>query len=89
MPDPASVTPSASSTPVTVSGTKDSNSTLRQPVWRLVTSQVIPPMWGNGKARAFTSASETSRRSAMPRATAATVASVCWAPLGSAVVPEV
>ena len=44
VPDPARVTPSRSSTSTTTSGTNASKHRLAQPVWRLVTNQVMPPM---------------------------------------------
>jgi hypothetical protein len=50
---------------------------------------MIPPMWVNGNTSALRSASVRARRSAMARAAAAMVWSVCCAPFGSAVVPEV
>ena len=56
---------------------------------RAAISQPMPPMWVKGKMRADTSSERMSRHSAMARAEAMTVRSVCGAPLGSAVVPEV
>ncbi len=49
----------------------------------------MPPMWVKGKTTAFLSASVTSRQAFMPRALARIVRSVCCAPFGSAVVPDV
>ena len=40
------------------------------PLCRLVNSQVMPPMWVNGNARALRSAAVTPSRSPMPLATA-------------------
>ena len=60
-----------------------------QPVSREAISQPIPPMWVKGKTRADTSSARMSRHSAMARAEAITVRSVCGAPFGSAVVPDV
>ncbi len=71
------------------SGSKVSVRISALPNIRLVNSQVTPPMWVKGNTSAARSSSMTARRRPMPRATAAIDASVCWAPFGSAVVPDV
>ncbi len=59
VPDPANVTPWSPSTSTTRSGTKASNDSdvrpSRHPRTGLVNSQVMPPMWVNGKTRALRS----------------------------------
>ena len=63
---------------------------MRQlPVCSEENSQVIPPMWVNGKISAERSDPTRPRHWLMPRATAAIDASVWRAPFGSAVVPDV
>ena len=56
---------------------------------RLEKSHVIPPVWVNGNTRALRSSGTRPRAAFMATAAAAMVASVCRAPLGSAVVPDV
>ena len=63
--------------------------TVGKPYTRALNSHPMPPMWVNGNTTAFTSASVISSRSHMPTALALIVLSVCSAPFGSAVVPDV
>ncbi len=71
-------------------GSKASVRIMVKPAARQAVSQVVqPPMWAKGKTTAARSASFASSRSAMPSPAASTPASVCRAPFGSAVVPEV
>ena len=60
-----------------------------EPTSRKPNSDWIPPTWVNGNTIAKRSAGVVSNASFTPRAAAATVASVCIAPFGSAVVPDV
>ena len=83
------VTRSRLSTATVRSGSNISMMMLAPPVIRLEHSQMGPAMWVKGKARAPRSSGPKSRQATMPRAAAMIVASVCWAPLGSAVVPDV
>ena len=70
-------------------GSNDSVMSSRHPVNSAAISHPIPPMWVNGNTRPETSSGPMSRHSDMASAEAITVRSVCWAPLGSAVVPDV
>ena len=89
VPEPASVTLSLDRTSGVSVGWNDSMRMSEHPVCRALNNQVMPPMWVNGNTSAARSRLFASRRWDMPRATAAIDASVCFAPLGSAVVPEV
>ncbi len=89
VPEPARVTSLAARNPGVVAGSNTSVVSRLHPVNSAAISQPMPPMWVNGKMRADTSSDRMSRHSAMARAEAITVRSVCGAPLGSAVVPEV
>ena len=83
------VTPSRANTSGVRCGSNPSMRMFAPPVSRLENSQVMPPMWVNGKARPLRSRWPKSSRSDMPRAVIMMVASVCCAPFGSAVVPDV
>ena len=72
-----------------VAGLNASTTRLALPSCSDENSQMIPPMWVNGKTRAWRSSASSWTRSLMETAAAATVPSVCRAPLGSAVVPDV
>ena len=89
VPEPARVTSLAARKAGVATGSNASVIRRRHPVNRAAISQPMPPMWVKGKTRAETSSGPMSRHSDMASAEAITVRSVCWAPLGSAVVPEV
>ena len=61
----------------------------RSPSMSVENSQLIPPMWVNGKTSALRSSAVSSSAVAHARRGRLIVPSVCWAPLGSAVVPDV
>ncbi len=72
-----------------LAGSKRSMYTVGNPTTRALKSHPIPPMWVKGNTTALRSASVTSRQAFIPSALARMVRSVCWAPFGSAVVPDV
>ena len=89
VPAPATVTPCSLRNRGVVWGSKASANSSRQPVSRLENNQSWPPMWVNGNTIALRSSPVIASRSHMPMADAMIVASVCLAPFGSAVVPDV
>ena len=74
---------------IVLAGSNRSMYTVGNPTARALKSQPMPPMWVNGNTTALRSWSVTSRHAFMPSALARIVRSVCWAPFGSAVVPDV
>ena len=72
-----------------VFGSNASTTSCEQPVIIAVYNQVMPPMWVNGNTIALRSSEVIASARFMPFDDAFTVASVCCAPLGSAVVPDV
>ncbi len=74
---------------VVVEGSNAASHSNVAPLCNAVNSHVKPPIWGNGNTNAGLSPSWTSKRSPILSPIAAIDASVCFAPLGSAVVPDV
>ena len=89
VPAPAMVTSCSWMSAMVFAGSKRSMYTVGKPTTRALNSQPMPPMWVNGNTTAFRSGSVTSRHAFIPRALARIVRSVCCAPFGSAVVPDV
>ncbi len=89
VPAPAIVTRCFSRTGIVVTGTKPSTSTCWYPPISPANSQPIPPMCVNGNTIALRSSGTISSTRFIACADAPTVLSVCRAPFGSAVVPEV
>ena len=89
VPAPAIVTSCSWMRATVLAGSKRSMYTVGKPTARALKSQPMPPMCVKGNTTALRSWSVTSRQAFMPRALARMVRSVCWAPLGSAVVPDV
>ncbi len=89
VPAPARVTPSRCSTGIVVAGSKASMTTVLKPTIIELNSQPIPPMCVNGNTSALTSPGSIASAFVMPYADAMIVRSVCCAPFGSAVVPDV
>ncbi len=88
VPAPAMVMSSRRSTGIAVAGTNASMKTSLQPDISAENVQVCPPMWVYGNTRPNTSSSFRARLSVIASADARTDGSVCFAPLGSAVVPD-
>jgi hypothetical protein len=63
--------------------------TSRLPAIREMSNSPTPPMCAYGKINVITSSSDSCQGSIMPHDDAAMVASECFAPLGSEVVPDV
>ncbi len=88
VPAPATVMRSFCMTGIAVAGTNASMNTSLQPDMSAENVQVWPPMWVYGNTRPNTSSSVSERLSVMASAEARTDGSVCFAPFGSAVVPD-
>ena len=74
---------------IVLAGSNRSMYTVGNPTASALNSHPMPPMWVNGNTTALRSRSVTARQAFMPRALARMVRSVCCAPFGSAVVPDV
>ena len=89
VPAPATVTPWRRSTSTVGAGSNASTTIAAAPVMSRLKSVAIPPTCVNGNTRPNRSPGTRSSARFTPRALAPTVTSVCFAPLGSAVVPDV
>src|SRR2546423_15500619 len=89
VPAPANVTSFCASDGGVACASKPSVTIIVQPKASALKMYTAPATWVKGNTQPMRSASVTSSRSHMPTAAALMVASVCCAPLGSAVVPDV
>ncbi len=89
VPAPASVMSWRASIGMVSAGTNVSVRIRRAPVSNELINHTCPPMWEKGNTIATLSSPVIARPSIIVSAAASTLRSVCCAPLGSAVVPDV
>lgn len=89
MAEPSTVGRCAATRSGEVAGSHASTSSSLPPARSTADSMLTPPMWASGHGIAMTSSGPTRWACTIPLDEAMIEASVCRAPLGSAVVPEV